>query len=181
MKTYLLLAELLEVLEIRLVKVADKLAHLVFVVQLLLELVLVLVVRLVVTLHPERLELLLGVDFALAVQDRLPDVLVNVQRLVAVRARLESGDQLALERLFEPCRRERLGFTRRLSLLRLLLDRDDLRTAGACASALAPVDPPVATRDSRLLHLEFLHPDEVLGDLGETLLALVHQELGPVD
>lgn len=33
----------------------------------------------------------------------------------------------------------------------------------------------------RLLHLELLHPHEVLRNLGETLLALVQEELGPVD
>ena len=125
---------LLHVVDVRLVKVAHELGH--AVVELVLELVLVLVlVRLVVALHAELLELLLGLDLALAVQDGLPHVLVDVERLVAVRARLEPRDELALERLLELRRRERLGLARRLALLRLLLDRDELRAGGGCEGA----------------------------------------------
>ena len=164
------LVRLLQVIDITLLQIAHKLS--------LATLHLVLaVVRLVVALHAERLELSLRLDLLLPIQYRAPDVLVDVERLVSVRARFESDDELALERLLEPSGGESFRFAGVLAALELLFDRDELGTGEIESGG----EEGGRGRDARFLHLELLHLDEVLRDLGDPLLALVHQELGPVD
>ena len=57
----------------------------------------VLVLCRLITLHPELLQLLLGLDLLLPIEHRTPHILVDVERLISVGARLETSDEFLLE------------------------------------------------------------------------------------
>lgn len=85
----------LHVLQIALIfQITDELPLVLIILHLILT---ILILGRLITHHAQLLQFLLGLNLLLAVEDRTPDILVDVERLISVGARLETGDKLLLE------------------------------------------------------------------------------------
>jgi hypothetical protein len=148
---HLLAAEVLHVvlvvalLDLRVV--LDEAALLLALLELLVLVLVVLDLLLLLSLVLEFLALLAE---PVPLEDSRPNILVDVERHVAVRFRLEPGQELGLDRALELGRRERLGLAHALAPVELLLHADERRPAGSGArvSQCREEEPLTARRDT---------------------------------